>query len=224
MMAHACAVDWMRQALSRSPENRSVHEPLWEQLAGLDRTETAARAGCRYLAECDAFAIFLLNHEYLVDVGRRTIHGVAEPPDARPAGYLEQLCILSYLINARDLPPTGKLVNAEGLDPGGFFFRGSHRLPVEKLTDAFGADARLLHKAGRDLNAIARPFGDASIELSVLPRISLVIIVWAADDEFEARASILFDQGASAHLPLDALFAVAVLTVNTVVSAVQATG
>jgi len=201
-----------------------VHEQLWEQLAELDRVETAGRAMCRYLAECDSFAISLLNREYLVDVAYRTIRGITEPSDVCPAGYLEQLCILAYLVNARDLPPAGKLVSVEGLDRGGFFFRGSHRLPVEKLTDMFGADPQLLHKVGQGLNAVSQAFGDASIELSVLPRISLVIIIWGADDEFAARASILLDQGASAQLPLDALFAVAMLAINTVVSAAHTIG
>lgn len=198
-----------------------MHEQLWEQLAGLDRLQTAGRAKCQYLAERDSFAIFLLNCEYLVAVTERTIRRSDGTPETRPAGYLEQLCILSYLINARDLPPAGKLVRVEGLDPGGFFFRGSHKLATEKLTNTFGPDPSLLHKVGPRFNAVSQAFGDASIELSVLPRISLVIVIWGADDEFEARASILLDQGASAQLPLDALFAVATLTINTIVSTVQ---
>jgi len=202
-------------------ENRGMHEQLWEQLAKFDRLQTAGRAKCRYLAECDSFAIFLLNCEYLVDVTHGTIRSSDGTPEARLAGYLEQLCILAYLVNARDLPPAGKLVSAEKLDPGGFFFRGSHRLAMEKLTNTFGSDPSSLHKVGRVFNAVAQAFGDASIELSVLPRISFVIVVWGADDEFEARASILVDQSASVQLPLDALFAVATLTINTVVSAAQ---
>ena len=211
-------------ALSRYLENHAVHEQLWEQLAKLDRLQTAGRARCRYLAECDSFAIFLLNREYLVDVARRTIRGIGEPPDARPAGYLEQLCILAYLINAKDLPAADKLVSVEGLDPGGFFFRGSHRLPMEKLATVFGSNPSLLHEVGRRLNAVSQAFGDAAIQLSVLPRISLVIIIWGADDEFAARASILLDQSATAQLPLDALFAVATLTISIVLSAAQTTG
>ncbi len=198
-----------------------MHEQLWEQLARLSRVETAGRAACRYLAESDSFAIFLLNREYLVDVNRRTIRGMGEPLDAGPVGYLEQLCILVYLINARDLPSAGKLVGVEGLGPGGFFFRGSHRLPLDELATAFGSNPALLHEVGRRFNAVSQPFGDAAIQLSVLPRISLVIVIWGADDEFPARASILFDQSATAQLPLDALFAAGTLSINTIVSASQ---
>jgi hypothetical protein len=196
-----------------------MHEQYWEQLAEMDREETARRAGCKYLTESDSFAIFLLNREYLVDPVQRTIRVCAGAAAPQAGGYLEQLCILAYLVRAQKVPPAGKLVSAEKLDPGGFFFRGSHKLPVEKLEAVFGPDPQLLHKAGRLLNATPRAFRDASIELSVLPRISLTIIIWAADEEFPARASILFDQSATAQLPLDVLFAAATLTISAVVTA-----
>jgi hypothetical protein len=199
-----------------------MHEQYWGQLGKLDRAETAQRAGCRYLAERDCFAISLLNREYLVDPARRTILPFAGPAEGPPAGYLEQLCILSYLVNARDLPAANTLVSAEKLDPGGFFFRGSHALATEKLAEMFGSAPHLLHKIGQGLNATAQTFGDASIQLSVLPRISLIVIVWGSDDEFAARASNLFDRSASAQLPLDVLFAAAKLTIDTIISTVKA--
>lgn len=208
----------------RLQENRTVQEECWEQLAKVDAGETARRTRCRFLAERGVFAVFLLNREYLVDPGPRTICLSEQTSGARPAGYLEQLSILAYLLHARDLPLTGKLVSVEKLDRGGFFFRGSHKLPMEKLVRVLGPDPTLLHKAGRVLNALPRAFGDASIELSVFPRIPLTLILWAADEEFPARASILFDQSAPEQLPLDVLFSVSLLTIDTVVSIANATG
>ena len=196
-----------------------MHEHYWEQLAKLDRQETARRAGCTCLAGCDSFAIRLLNGDYVVDLGARAIHSTTDASHLRLAGYLEHLCILAYLVNARDVPLAGKLVSVEKLDPGGFFFRGSHRLTVEKLEQAFGRDPQRLHGAGRRFDATPQAFGDASIELLVLPRIPLTLIVWAGDEEFSARASILFDQTASAHLALDVLYAAATLTINAIVTA-----
>ena len=136
---------------------------------------------------------------------------------------------LSYLVNARDLPRANTLVSAERLDPGGFFFRGSHLLATEKLAEVFGSDPQLLHRVGQVLNAVSSPdaeycvsTGDASIKLSVLPRISLIVIVWGADNEFAARASILLDRSASMQLPLDVLFAAAKLTIDTIISTAKA--
>jgi hypothetical protein len=198
-----------------------MHEQFWEQLAGLPREETARRALCQYLAERDSFVIPLLNTEYVVDVVRRTIRVGTESEEGRAAGYLQQLCLLAYLAKAKDLPPTDELVRVERLDPGGFFFRGSHRPGVERLADAFGSDPQLLHKTGRVLNAVPRAYGDAAIELSVLPRIPVTLVVWAADEEFPARASILLDRTAVVQLPIDALFATVTLTIDLVLSIVD---
>lgn len=198
-----------------------MHEQFWERLAELPREETAQRAQCRYVAECDSFGISLLNAGYVVDPVRRTIRVADEYSENGAAGYSQQLCILAYLVNARDLPPADQLVTVERLDPGGFFFRGSHRLPVERLANVFGPDPQLLHKAGRILNGVPQAFGDASIELFVLPRIPVTLVIWAADEEFPARASILFDQNATAQVPLDVLFASALLTINVVLSTVN---
>jgi len=197
-----------------------VHEQFWERLAGLSREETVKRTRCRYLAEGDSFVVSLLRTDYLVDPIRRTIRA-AQASEDRPAGYLQQLCVLAYLVDAKDLPPANQLVSVEKLDRGGFFFRGSHRLPLEKVATVFGPNPHLLHKVGQALNAVPRAFGDASIELCVLPRIPITLVVWAADEEFPARASILFDQSATVHLPLDVLFAVGALTIEGVLSTVN---
>jgi hypothetical protein len=210
----------VRQLTRRHQENRKMHEQYWQQLAGLDRGQTAKRAKCKYLAECDSFAVLLLNREYLIDPTRKMVR---ISTDASPAGYLEQLCILSYLVNAKDVPLAGKLISVEKLDPGGFFFRGSHRLPVEKLANEFGPHPQSLHKVEQALNAKQLAFGDASIELLVLPRIPLTLIIWGADEEFPARISILLDQSATLQLPLDVLFAAAMLTINTVLSEARTT-
>jgi hypothetical protein len=55
----------------------------------------------------------------------------------------------------------------------------------------------------------------------VFPRVPLTIVIWRRDEEFAARASILFDQTAAAQLPLDALLAAVNLTVDALVNAVR---
>jgi hypothetical protein len=134
-----------------------------------------------------------------------------------PAEFLEQLCILAYLINAQDLPPTGKLVGANSLPGGQFFFRGLHCLPTEKLEKAFGDRPEVLHQASARFGAEQCEFGDSSIRLNVLPLIPLTIVIWRRDEEFDARASILFDQTTASQLPLDALLTAVNLTVDALI-------
>ena len=208
-----------------------AHEGLWEQLNKFDPTKTAQRAKCQYLSSPERYIVTLLNAEYVVNLSDRNIFPVqsGSPQSAvpgtpygghltvEPAEFLEQLCILAYLINARDLPLADKLVGPETLPGGQFFFRGLHSLPTEKLKNVFGNCPEVLHRVSAQFDAERCEFGDASIRLYVLPRLPLTIVIWRHCEEFDARASILFDQTAASQLPLDALLAAANLTVGALV-------
>ena len=132
----------------------------------------------------------------------------------RLTGFLEKLCLLAYLINAKDLPPAGKLVNGLALPGGQFFFRGVHCLPTEKLEQVFGDRPETLLDAAKPLGAKPCEFGGASILLNLLPRLPVTMVLWGRCEEFEARASILFDKTAADQLPLDALLAAVNLAVK----------
>ena len=200
-----------------------MHTAHWQQLAMMDRGETAKRAGCVYQEDSDSFTIFLLNERYRVDMGTQNMWKLAEEADPVPVGFIEELCLLTYLLSASDVPLSHELAHAEKLDPGGFFFRGSHQLPLDRLEKAFGAAPEKLKNVGQVLDARERDFGDASIEVSVLPRIPVTLIIWAGDEEFSARASILFDRSAVQQMPLDALYALTKLTINRTVKLCETT-
>jgi len=205
-------------------DTNMAHEGLWEQLEKLDRQETAKRADCRYLTEPDRYVVAMLKTQYAVNLAEKDISSLQADTPSRPAPFLEQLCLLAYLINAKDIPLAEKLAKAESLPGGQFFFRGPHRLPTESLEKAFGENPDGLIRASEQLGATRCEFGDASIRVYALPRIPLTLAVWRGDNEFAARASILFDQTAATHLPLDALWAMVNLTVKTLVKAAEASG
>jgi len=194
-----------------------AHEDLWQQLDKLDHQKTAQRAQCQYLTDPPSYVITLLNIEYIVNLSDRQIFSTQTGPEPTAAEFLEQLCILAYLINAQDLPLANKFVGPENLPSGQFFFRGQHSLPTKQLEETFGKSPEQLYEVSKQFDTKRREFGDASIELYALPRIPLTIVIWRGDEEFDARASILFDQTAGTHLPLDALGALANLTVKALV-------
>ncbi len=196
------------------------NERLWEQLVEIDGRKTAQRAKCQYLTDPDRYVVTLLKTDYVLNLADREILSAAAGSPPAPAGFVQQLCILAYLINAKDLPVADKLVTAESLPGGQFFFRGPHSLPTDKLEQAFGNQPEQLYEAAKQFDARRCEFGDASVQLYVLPRIPITAVVWRADEEFPARASILFDQTAAAQLPLDALQAAVNLAVETLVEAV----
>lgn len=197
------------------------HEGLWEQLEKLDGHRTAQRAKCQYLTDPDRYVVTLLNSDYVVNLAGRKIFSAEPGPPAVLAGFIQQLCILAYLINAKDLTLADKLVTADSLPGGQFFFRGPHSLPTYKLEQAFGSQPDRLYEAAKQFDARRCEFGDGSVQLYVLPRIPITIVVWRADEEFPARASILFDQTVAAQLPLDALQAAVNLAVEALANAAQ---
>ncbi|MHC4560227.1 MAG: DUF3786 domain-containing protein [Planctomycetota bacterium] len=196
-----------------------AHEGLWEQLEKLDGSKTAKRASCQYLKNPECYIVTLLNTEYVVNISDRNIFTTETDSPQKPAKFLEQLCLLAYLINAQDLPLTNKFVRAQTLPGGQFFFRGLHSLPTEKLEKAFGDHPEVLHQISARFGVERCEFGDASIQLYVLPRVPLTIVVWRRCEEFNARASILFDKSAANQLPLDALLAAVNLTVEALIKA-----
>jgi hypothetical protein len=191
-----------------------AHEGLWEQLEKLDGTETARRAKCKYLRNSNQYIIVMLNTEYIINLSNRQIYSVHPEIPKKRTEFLEQLCLLAYLINAKDIPLASKLVKAETFPGGQFFFRGQHSLPTVKLEKNFGNNPEILYDISEQFDAKKSEYGDASIELYMLPRIPLTIVVWRGDEEFSARASILFDKTAANQLPLDALLTVVNLTVE----------
>jgi hypothetical protein len=198
-----------------------VHEGLWEKLVALDPEVTARRTKCEYISASDDYKVVLLGRTYMVDRSERRILPAANARQEQEANFLEQLCILAYLINAREVPLANKLVAAEQLEGGQFFFRGIHALPTNKLTEAFCENPALLHQGTDRLGGRRCDYGDASIELSVLPRFSVTFIVWGQDAEFPGRASILFDQSADRQLPLDAILAAVNLAIDAVITSAE---
>ena len=198
-----------------------MHEELWQQLEALDRQKTSKRAICKYMLDPERYIVKLLNTEYQVNLTENRIFAEQSSKKGETAAFLEQLCLLSYLINAKQLPTAKNLVNAKSLPGGEFFFRGSHILPTEKMKKAFGKNPDLLYESGVSLDAKSCDFGDASVELFVLPRIPITFIIWANDDEFSSRASVLFDKTASEHLPLDALLTAVNLAVDALTKNVK---
>ena len=196
-----------------------AHDGLWDQLDIPDRIETESRSKSRYLINPERFIVVMLNTEYVVDLSKRQIYSTGTDSAQKQATYLEQLCLLAYLINAGDLPPADELTNAESLPGGQFFFRGLHSLPTDKLKHTFGKHPEMLYKVSNQFKAHRCKFGDASIRLDILPRLPLTIIIWSQCEEFDARSSILFDKIAASQLPLDALLVAVNLAVDALIKA-----
>jgi hypothetical protein len=100
-------------------------------------------------------------------------------------------------------------VSERQLPGGSLFFQGPHALPLAPLLRRFGADGEAFRRVCLGLGGRPIEFGDAGFAFQALPFIPLAVILWIADEEFPARAGMLFDPTAADHLPLDLLLALA---------------
>jgi len=194
----------------------------WGQLRGLDPDDVCRRAGCSFDTSNESFALECFGQTLKVCYRDSTIS--AEKISAAgkyltdDLGDLFRLSILLYLIGAQEEKfPSGKLVKPSDLEGGAIYLQGSHMLPLDSLAEKFGGDpSKFLAflETGKSLGGKESGYGDVSIQLFPFPRIPVVIAVWAGDDEFPPRSALLFDSTCELHLPPDALWAVATVSVR----------
>jgi len=191
----------------------SGEEKAWRELVSADPELVASRSLATFDRETGTYTVAALGEEYIVDPAGRHVKNLTNP--ARKYEYFLNLSIPIYLVQAKDIPPSGELVKE--FKGGEFFFRGSHTLPLDAVAEKYGRDKALFMEAGASLGGVPVKLGDAAFTFSVFPRVSMTFVLWLEDEEFPARASLLFDSNAGAHMALDVVWAVALLSCQRMV-------
>jgi hypothetical protein len=200
--------------ISVKSDMSSGEERLWEILKGLKPEDVCIRTGAGFDDNTGCYIIKSFGWEISLSPGDKKISG--DNPDSdtllKRLGYFSSLSILSYLSTAKDVPLTGQLVNPVNLRGGQLFFRGTHILPLDKLSEKYNDTSEVFINKGIELGGKAQDHGDASIMLFPLPRVPVILILWQGDKEFPPDASILFDSTCEIHLPIDIIWSVAMMS------------
>lgn len=198
------------------PENVLSSDQLaWSLVAEKEPGIICQQADVQYDFTAYRFIMQSFGQELLIDVanhaitshtplGERLLHGL---------GYFFDLAALWYLGRARNIPPSGKLLSPSSLSGGEIFQRGTHVLPLDQVASLYGADFEGFYKRGMALGGQQMEHGDASLRLYPFPRVPVTLILWAPDEEFPARADMLFDATCEQHLPMDVIWSTAMTTV-----------
>jgi hypothetical protein len=184
----------------------------WELLGSFDPRDVCDRAKAAY-AEPEGYTLRVFGFPVMVDPTARTITGAS--PEAglvlTKAGYFSRLSILHYLLGARPLEPSGRLVSPMELKSGQFFRAGSHELPLDKIAARFRANPDDFVRVAVRFGGRQVSHGDVAMELAPFPRLPVTLVFWCEDEEFPARAYLLFDDTCEKHLPADILWSVAMM-------------
>ena len=196
-------------AITDAGENKA-----WELLAASDPAGVCARAGVDFDPGDGTYRVSSFGRDFIVNPAGRLI--LNREPDGeiflKRYSYFFRLSLLWYLVKAAPACPSGNLVKPAGLPGGEIFFKGSHVLPLDALATKYATSPEAFRAAGEALGGRKVAYGDTAVELSPLPKVPTTMILWTEDDEFPARADLLFDATAPQHLPLDILWSVAMLS------------
>jgi hypothetical protein len=188
----------------------------WEQVCALDRRDVARRAAAPFDEGVQAYVL----HSFGVDVHATPCDMRIDSPTERGALLvgrhkdLFRMIVLSYLANAKEIPPTGRLVRPTDVKGGHRFSTGTHVLPLDRIAERFGRDPAGFLRQARAWGGGEVPVaGDAAVRLHPLPRVPVTLVLWLEDEEFPPRVDLYFDSTCEFQLGLsDVIWAVALLT------------
>ena len=193
----------------------SGEENAWESLLRLDPVDVCIRGNVLFDKEASSYIVKSFGIDFSVSLLKREIESLSKKGElfTKRLAYFFNLSILSYLVNIKDIPSTGRLIKPENIRGGEFFFQGSHLLPLDKVAEKYRNDREGFITNGRELNGRILDYGDASFEFLPMPRIPVTLILWLADEEFPARTDILFDSTCEIQLPLDIIWSIAMMSI-----------
>ncbi|MEW5911338.1 MAG: DUF3786 domain-containing protein [Thermodesulfobacteriota bacterium] len=186
---------------------------LWDDLAARPPEQAAQTTGALWQDGC--FALSLLGRPLAVDPAQRRVWRL-DQPESR-VSYQTGLVLVSTLSRSLGVPPSGRLVTPEELPGGAQFFQGPHAVNKKPLVKRFGHDPQALLERALAMGGEAIEGADVAVKVPGLPMLPLYALLWAGDDEFEARAVVGLDAHAHYHLALDGLWALTNLMVHYLV-------
>jgi len=187
----------------------------WEILESLDPSSVCRNASAVFDEQSHYYILRVFCTDFSVNPFEKTIKSLDPSGEImmKKYSYFFIHSCLWYLIHAKDISLTGRLIKPVNIAGGDLFFRGSHALPLENLAQRYKNDRETFLKKGSDLCAAELHFGDTSIQLLPFPRIPAIIILWLQDEEFPPRADLLLDSSCEIQLPLDIIWSLAMLSI-----------
>lgn len=189
-------------------------EKAWEDLSILNPLDVCKKTGVFYDSVNGNYTLKSFGIDFLISPQKRVIKNIS--PEGKNLlkrhSYFFNISALCYLINAKDIPLSGRLIKPSDIKGGSLFFRGTHALPLDKIAEKYGGDKPAFIKKSRSLNGKLLNYGDAAVELLPMPHIPATLILWLSDDEFPARADLLLDSTCEQHVPLDIIWSIAMMS------------
>jgi hypothetical protein len=188
-------------------------DKAWEILATLKPEDVCRAAAVSYDPASETYTIRSFGMDFLVALQEKSITSAAAGSSVllTRLGYFFRLSILWYLAGAKEIACTGRTVKLQDVRGGDIFTKGSHVLPLDPVAGKYGKNKEGFIEKGKSLGGETLNLGDAALRLYPLPRIPVILALWLEDDEFPARADLLFDSTCCLQLQTDIIWSVAMM-------------
>ncbi|MFC1654303.1 DUF3786 domain-containing protein [Myxococcota bacterium] len=170
-----------------------------EAIARLKPEVQAKRCGGRVLKAAQTYSIVQVDF-FNTPVDVKFPDGKVTGPQASEVPIWERILLLHYLGGDTMEQSHTEWIGFQQVPSGGFYFDAFKRRSHDPLAKVFGREPDKLLEAGEAIGAQKADFGDAAVLVHAFPKIPVVAVVHAADDEFPADAKILFKSSIQAYL------------------------
>jgi hypothetical protein len=114
--------------------------------------------------------------------------------------------LLYYLREADGTPLADRWIGYRELPGGSFYSQSFQGYSGDRLANAYGKKPEAFDQVARTMQGVAlTTLPGIAYAFLPLPRIRLAAILYPGDEEFSARASVLFDAAASHYMTTDGL-------------------
>jgi len=146
--------------------------------------------------------IKFLNNEYEIDYAEKDIVSVSSNA---PAKDYYKLLILHYLANENRVAKASdnNWISFKELDGGEAYFPAFKNRAIEPILKKYGDNPAGIYKRAGFFDAKKIDTGTAGISISAFPKIKIVVILWAKDDEFSSDCNMLFNPEIKDILPTE---------------------
>lgn len=138
-------------------------------------------------------AVPFLGEDYLVRRGDRAVI----QPSGQPAGEMEAVLILHYLIGVAGsgFSPTGSWISFKEAPAGTTFWPALEKSTIRPLAEALQRSGREHMRLLQERRGWRRmEGGDMAVEVEALPKVMVRVIFWEGDGELPPEAAMLFDR------------------------------
>ena len=176
-----------------------------------DPLEIFEKSGCFFDREKEIFHVTYCRDEYHV----KHPEGVITRITSGSFTGEEEIVILQYLNWCSGLLPQRRWLSFLELPSGEMHFKPFQKEAIFPLAERYKNDLEGFMEKGSKIGD-KMDLGDGAFILPVLPRIEMAAILWCEDEEYEARANVLFDGNSPSQMPTASLYVMGIQAIKRV--------